>query len=260
MMVYFNGVGIVEAADLLSGKVLLPPRCVAQTLQRRQRFSGQTIHGHGVLSHSLLVTDMAAGFLKRNHEVRIKSAAKPGAFSDEKLNRFQLLEVTAALWGLWHDVCEVFVGDVAKPIKELLPGLEGIEKKIIDAYREWLTPEIQKQLRQVDINVICHAVKSADMAALHIEGSCLLPAGGREWFYDGPLDDRYGVAARMMYRDAMLAAGRSGAPAVIADGCTNYSASRMVGQVDKFVNITETLKKRYEALVDQRETSTEGKE
>lgn len=75
-----------------------------------------------------------------------------------------------ALAGLLHDSAEAFLGDVTRPLKQLLPDYNSLEKKI--------QPYI---LDRFGIKEIPEEVKTADLVALNIEQRDLMAFHNDEW-------------------------------------------------------------------------------
>jgi len=76
-----------------------------------------------------------------------------------------------ALAALFHDAAEAFVGDMSRPLKQLLPDYTKVEKKIERAifhrFRiEWPAPP---------------EVKHADYSVMAAEQAMLMPPGTNEW-------------------------------------------------------------------------------
>lgn len=102
-----------------------------------------------------------------------------------------------ALAGLLHDAAEAFIGDVAKPLKRLLPDYQALEASIEAAVfaRFGLAPDLP------------HCVKLADLQLLITEKRDLMPAcRNDEWHIQGvePLKSRIFPMPPTIARQAFL--------------------------------------------------------
>lgn len=82
--------------------------------------------------------------------------------------------------GLHHDDAEAFVGDVNRPLKDLLPEYRTIERRIWETVNEALDLRIDGRHDEI--------VKEADNWALSAEAYYLLPSKGAAWFTAGLYD------------------------------------------------------------------------
>ncbi|WP_353647015.1 hypothetical protein [Mesorhizobium sp. WSM2240] len=111
---------------------------IAQGLANLCRYAGQCRGFYSVAEHSILVSEMV-----QEH----------------------------ALEALLHDAAEAFLGDITRPLKQMLPDYRRIEREVQDAI-----------LKRFDLPVEpIPAVKRADLRVLAAEQSQIMPAGTDAW-------------------------------------------------------------------------------
>lgn len=110
----------------------------------------------------------------------------------------QIVPYQDALAGLLHDAAEAYVGDVTRPLKDLLPGYREIEKRI-----ERIV------LAQFGLSLpLPESVKEADLILLATEQRDLMPAHEDEWAIlarVSPLEERIDPWGPRLARQEFLA-------------------------------------------------------
>lgn len=126
---------------------------IAHGLAHTCRYAGQADGFYSVAEHSLLVSETAVG-----HE----------------------------LAGLLHDAAEAFIGDVTRPLKQLLPEYKRIEAAI--------ETEI---FARFGIENVDPAVKRADLEVLAAEQAQIMPEGTDSWAADAGVEAAKVVVERL---------------------------------------------------------------
>ena len=115
---------------------------IAHGLAYQCRFNGQTSAFYSVAQHSLMVASILP----------------------PPLHKAALL----------HDAAEAYLGDIVKPLKNLLPGFAEIEAGVT---------RLIAQAFVVDFDTEYAAIKYADMVALATEKRDLMPNSAEAWSY-----------------------------------------------------------------------------
>lgn len=154
MMQTFTG-KVIDLANFKEDDVRLPD--IAHALSLINRFTGHSVEPYSVAQHSVLVS--------------------------------RIVEERHALWALLHDASEAYIGDVATPLKTMLPNYRELEEQIQRAIAQkfglkWPMP---------------HEIKEADLKALMAEKRDLIP-GGHDWGI--PVDPAAGEVVPLSWQDA----------------------------------------------------------
>ncbi|WP_315730161.1 MULTISPECIES: hypothetical protein [unclassified Bradyrhizobium] len=118
---------------------------IAHGLAHICRYSGQCNRFYSVAEHSLLVSDIAKGF-----------------------------EYEALL----HDAAEAFIGDITRPLKQMLPDFRRIEAEVQKAVLERFGID----------GLMPPEIKEADLRVLASEQRQIMPPGTDEWLAGKNID------------------------------------------------------------------------
>lgn len=117
---------------------------IAHGLAHTCRYAGQADGFYSVAEHSLLVSEVAVGY---------------------------------EFAGLLHDAAEAFIGDVTRPLKQLLPEYKRIEALVEAAI-----------FARFGISGVSQEVKKADLRVLAAEQAQLMPEGTDAWAEEAGID------------------------------------------------------------------------
>lgn len=131
---------------------------IAHGLAHTCRYAGQADSFYSVAEHSLLVSEVAVG-----------------------------REYTA----LMHDAAEAFIGDVTRPLKQLLPEYRKIEAAIETAIFE-----------RFDVLPTCGAIKQADLSVLAAEQAQIMPSGTDAWAEEAGIEPAPVIVVHMAPTEA----------------------------------------------------------
>lgn len=97
------------------------------------------------IAHGLAMTCRFAGQCGRHYSV-----------AQHSVHVSQLVPVRHAYQGLMHDAAEAFVGDMAKPLKVMLPDYRSIEKHVEDAiFRRFkVKTPLPTSIKEADIRML----------------------------------------------------------------------------------------------------------
>lgn len=119
---------------------MIEPADLAHALAHTCRFNGHVKHHYSVAQHSLLVCDLV-----EKPELKLQA--------------------------LLHDATEAYIGDMVRPLKELMPEYQYVERRIWLAVTERFGIPVE----------LAAEVKHADMVALATEKRDLMPAHPVDW-------------------------------------------------------------------------------
>lgn len=114
---------------------------IAHGLAFQCRFNGQTCKFYSVAQHSLIVASLVPPHLR--------------------------------LEALLHDAAEAYLGDMVKPLKQLLPAFAAIEDRVTALIAEAFRLDFSDY----------RPIKQADLVALATEKRDLMPHSVEEWSY-----------------------------------------------------------------------------
>lgn len=136
---------------------------IAHSLSRQCRFSGHCVEFYSVAQHSLRVAE--------------------------------LLPMELKMVGLLHDAAEAYIGDITRPVKEMFPGIEVVEKAIWRSIaKRWCLPaELPQEVIDADNLVLqaervelcpAHAQSEAETPPVTAAKKILTPREAQEQFID----------------------------------------------------------------------------
>lgn len=162
-------------------------------LTTMQTFTGRLIDLSQLAVDDVRIADIAHALSLINRFTGHSKA--PYSVAQHSVMVSRLCEPACAKWGLLHDASEAYLGDMATPLKNLIPEYREIERRVqhVIAERfglEWPMPD---------------AVKIADLRALMGEKRDLVP-GSADWGIDvepacGPINPFCWIQAKKLFED-----------------------------------------------------------
>lgn len=146
-----------QCFDLLNPTIsMITTSDIAEALFKIPRFNGHLSTWWSVLHHSLAVAKLVQNILSHDETYS---------------NWTEETKASTILCALLHDATEAYVGDMAKPLKDLLPEYRTIEDRIFETIRV-----------AYSLPPICPLIKLADAVLLSTEASHFLsPPPVSDW-------------------------------------------------------------------------------
>jgi len=100
--------------------------------------------------------------------------------------------------GLYHDIAEIWTGDMPSPLKDAIPGLrerteelevEVLESKVFKYLPKWLIPSFKNVMLEMLPKEERNYYKFGDNLAAYIEASTQLAAGSKDYYFVGVVLD-----------------------------------------------------------------------
>jgi len=100
--------------------------------------------------------------------------------------------------GLYHDIAEIWTGDMPSPLKDAIPGLrkrtEELEVKVLEEnvfplLPEWFVPKFKSFMLEMLPKNDRDYYKFGDNLAAYIEASTQLAAGSKDYYFEGVVVD-----------------------------------------------------------------------
>ena len=133
---------------------------IAHALSLQCRYNGHIIHFFSVAQHSVYVSQVAA-------DIYSSMATTKNTYNRD-------IERLIALWGLFHDASEAYMGDLVRPLKRMMPQYEAMEAR--------LDTIIQTKFAGRPIPPLYHEIiKEADNRVLAAEVETLVPNLHADW-------------------------------------------------------------------------------
>jgi len=100
--------------------------------------------------------------------------------------------------GLYHDIAEIWTGDMPSPLKDAIPGLrkrtEELEVKVLETHvfpllPDWFVPKFKSYMLEMLPKEERDYYKFGDNLAAYIEASTQLAAGSNDYYFEGVVID-----------------------------------------------------------------------